>query len=277
MAKEKAKKEKIDQTEAKNNKSSKTKKNSKYTMQQKVFYTLVTILGLCTAFVGYKALTYFVLEPMQYSGAPVYGYRTEGLPEISETTLVDVEKMGMSEAGVESVDVKVSGPVIYINVRVDQSTELKAAKASAVAIADELKSAVTLEEEQNLYDIFNVQLAVYNQDPQALKETNREAELAYVNEFDTAIVEEILVHAEEYPTAATIQRAKDNIVLLSEGEIKDEFTKRVEAIKEWTAEEQEEAGNIPEKVVSQDVPQSDLATYPVWGTYNLAKDKYIWQ
>lgn len=274
MAKEKTN---SSQTETQNKKSDKPKKASKFQTKYTVFYGLIAVLAVCTVIVAYQGVNYFVLGPMSFSGAPVYGYRTEGLPEILESDLTKTTEFAKAQDNVKDASIKVSGPVIYINVLVNEETELEAAKSAATKTADQLLETVKLEDEKTLYDAYDLQLVVYNKDPETLRQENRDAELEYITEFDTAIVEEIVAHAEAYPTAETIDRAKRNIALLRDGEVKDAFNARVGELTEWTAEKMEEVGEIPEKVVNQDIPQSDLASYPSWGTYSPQTDKYVWK
>ena len=247
------------------------------------FTIVILILMGFTGYIGYKALDFFVLQPASHSGNPVYGYRLEDLPEISTATLDEATTFGLEQKGVEAVTFDVRGQVIYLTVKVASDTELKVARSSAEAMATELQKKL---DNKDLYRVYDLQVVVYNDDPLALKEANREEEITYVRKFNNEIVEEILAHAEKYPTVDTIERARQNILLMPDfldkeetvvNEVKDKFEARLAEIVEWTADEIEAAGEIPEKVVNQDVPESELASYPSWGAYDSDKGTYVWK
>ena len=247
------------------------------------FTVIILILMGFTGYIGYQALEFFVLQPASHSGSPVYGYRLEDLPEISSTVLEEATAFGQEQKGVEAATFDVRGQVIYLNVEVASDTELKVARSSAEAMATELQKKL---DNKELYRLYDLQMVVYNDDPLALKEANRAEEITYVREFNNGIVEEILAHAEKYPTVDTIDRARQNILLMPDfldkeetvaNEVKDKFEARLAEIVEWTAEEVEAAGEIPEKVVNQDVPESELASYPSWGAYDSDEETYVWK
>ena len=110
-----------------------------------------------------------------------------------------------------------------------------------------------------------------------LLESNREAEDLYVKEHKVSIVETIIAHTEQYPTAENMQRSQANINILNKKypEEAQAFQERIDALREYTAEEQE-ALDIPTLIVDQTVPTSDLSDFPSWGVYHLESSKAQW-
>ncbi|MGL4337199.1 MAG: hypothetical protein ACRCST_09930 [Turicibacter sp.] len=267
---------------AKDNTSTETKvktpkKKTKKADKQTIFYSVIGVLGVLTLLFGYSMLNYFYLQPSKASGKPVYGYRLENLPPVAETVITDVEKYALTQNNVQTASIDIKGPVIYIDLRVDLNTDLAVGRTSAENVASKLSDSVKVEGGKTLYDFYEVQLVVSNDDPKKLAEENSKAQEVYVQEFDLSVVEKVVVYAETYPTQANIDRANNNIVLLPEGRDRSALDARVKSLKALTAEEEEAIGEIPTLEVSKDVPRSTLAQYPAWGTSNSATKKIEWK
>ena len=81
------------------------------------------------------------------------------------------------------------------------------------------------------------------------------------------------------PTVANIERANKNIAYMqtSYPEEAAAFQKRVDALTELTAEQEEALGEIPMLEVDKEIKPSSIAEYPSWGTLNPETGKYDWK
>lgn len=251
----------------------KTSKKRNITKKRTVLYGYIGILAVVTVLFGYNVLKYFYLDPLKVAGQPVYGYRTENLQPISQDVIAKAEEVGKSQSGVESVTIKVQGPVVYVDVHVEGGVNIDNAREVAEASANELFT-----QAKDIINDYNVQLVVSTGDSKEVAATNREEELAYIKEHDLDIVEQIVANAEKYPTATNIQRANANIDILAKSykEEAEAFRTRINALTELTAEQEESLGAIPELVVDQSIKQSDISTYPSWGVYDKTTETFKW-
>ena len=108
---------------------------------------------------------------------------------------------------------------------------------------------------------YSFQLVVSTGDVKALTDANREQELEYYKQHRLDIVEQIVAHAEEYPTQ----------------EEKEAFDARIEALTVLTAEEEEALGDIPYLEVDQAIKPTEISDYPSWGAYDKNTQSFVWQ
>lgn len=243
-----------------------------------VLYSFIGVLAVLTVLFAYNVVDYFYLDPIKASGKPQYGDRLNDLTPVSESIINDAVSYGNGQSGVKTVDITVEGMVVYIDVRVDSTTAIATAKASAEKISDYLITAMD-KANANSSNAYNFQLVVANEDPQALVDKNRAEELEYIKNHDVAVVEQVIAYAEEYPTATNLDRANKNIVYLEKTypEEAAAFQKRVAALTELTAEQEEALGEIPTLEVEKEIKPSSIAEYPSWGTLNKETNKYDWK
>ena len=275
MAAEKTKKETTTNT-----KTTKAKSKQKRSKKEVWFYSFLGVLGILTVLLAYDALDYFYLTPMKSAGKPLYGYRTENLVTVEDSMISSAITYGLDQTGVDEVDILVTGPVIYIDVRVSSNTDLTTAQASAEKISDYLIGEIN-EVSKDAAKEYDFQLVVSSGNLKQLAEENREAELEHIKENDIRIVEQVVAYAEEYPTATNIQRANKNIevILKSYPEEAEKFQARVDQLDEYTAEEEEALGEIPTLTVDKNVPTSTITEdgYPSWATIDAETNEYIWK
>ena len=275
MAAEKTKKETTT-----NAKTTKAKSKQQRSKKEVWFYGLLGVLGVLTVLLAYDALDYFYLAPAKSAGKPLYGDRTENLVTIEDSMISSTRTYGLNQSGVAEVDILVNGPIIYIDVRVTPNTDLTMAQASAEKISDYLIDEINKVNKDAAKE-YNFQLVVSSGNLIQLAEENRVAELEHIKENDIRIVEEVVAYAEEYPTAANIQRANKNIevILKPYPEEVKKFQARVKQLVEYTAEEEEALGEIPTLTVDKNVPTSTITAdgYPSWATIDTETNKYIWK
>ena len=255
-----------------------TKAKSKKRSQKKVvFYSFIGVLSILLA---YNVVDYFYLTPIQLAGKPLYGNRMENIVEVADNVVSKAVSYGEGQSGVDEVNITVQGPIVYIDVRVSNSTALSTAQKTAEKISDYLMDEMNQTSKDSAAN-YDFQLVVSSGDITKLAEENREAELEHIKENDMRIVDEVVTYAEEYPTAANIQRANANIDLLAKTykEEAEAFRSRINALKEYTAEEEEALGDIPTLVVDKNVPTSTITKngYPSWGTIDPDTGNYIWK
>lgn len=259
-------------------KTSSTKGKKSRGKKQIALYSFIGVLAVITVLFGYNILSYFYIEPMRASGKPQYGARLEDVVSISDSIIADAKSYGNGQSGVKSVNITVKGMIVYIDVRVDSTTAVATAQTNAEKISDYLIGAMD-KANANSSDAYNFQLVVANEDPQTLVDTNRAEEFEYIKEHDIAVVEQVIVYAEEYPTVTNIERANKNITYLQKTypEEAQSFKKRVDALTELTAEQEEALGEIPTLEVDKEIKPSSIAEYPSWGTLNTQTNKYEWK
>ena len=257
-----------------------TAKTKKRSQKEVVLYSFIGVLGVISILFAYNVVDYFYLTPMKIAGKPLYGNRTENIVEVADSVVNKAVSYGEDQSGVDEVNITVQGPVIYIDVRVSNSTALSTAQKAAEKISDYLIDEInqTSKDSATNYDF---QLVVSSGDITKLAEENREAELEHIKENDMRIVDEVVTNAEKYPTAANIQRANANIDLLAKTykEEAEAFRQRIGALTELTAEQEEALGEIPTLVVDKNVPTSAITEngYPSWGTIDPDTGKYTWK
>lgn len=271
MATEKSKKQ---SNENKSNAMPKTKRSKR----EIVFYSFIGVLAVVTLVFAYSVIDYFYIEPTKSAGKPVYGDRLEDIAPINDAVIKDAESYGSQQAGVNSVKITMEGMIAYLDVRVDSTTDINTAKSSAENISNYFISAID-ESNADSSKKYNFQLVVSNEDPSLLADTNRQQELEYIKAHDVSIVEQVVAYAEEYPTAANIERANKNIAYMQKS-YPDEaaaFQTRVDNLTELTAEQQEALGEIPTLEVDKEIKPSTIAQYPSWGTLNTETGQYEWK
>lgn len=255
-------------------------KPKKRSQKEVVFYSFIGVLGVLSILFAYNVVDYFYLTPIKLAGKPLYGNRTENIVEVADNAVSKAVSYGEGQSGVDEVNITVQGPVVYIDVRVSNSTALSTAQKTAEKISDYLMDEMN-QTSKNAAANYDFQLVVSSGDITKLAEENREAELEHIKENDMRIVDEVVTYAEEYPTAANIQRANANIDLLAKTykEEAEAFRSRINALKEYTAEEEEALGEIPTLVVDKNVPTSTITEngYPSWGTIDPDTGNYIWK
>lgn len=241
-------------------------------------YSFIGVLAVVTVLFAYNVISYFYIEPTKAAGKPQYGDRLDGLVTIDQSIINDAQSYGSGLSGVQSVNITVEGMIVYIDVRVDSTTALTTAQANTEKISDYLIDAMD-KANANSSQAYNFQLVVANEDPKTLVDTNRAEELDYIKQHDVAIVDQVVGYAEEYPTVANIERANKNIAYMqtSYPEEAAAFQKRVDALTELTAEQEEALGEIPTLEVDKEIKPSSIAEYPSWGTLNPETGKYDWK
>ena len=223
-------------------------------------YSFIGVLAVVTVLFAYNVISYFYIEPTKAAGKPQYGDRLDGLVTIDQSIINDAQSYGSGLSGVQSVNITVEGMIVYIDVRVDSTTALTTAQANTEKISDYLIDAMD-KANANSSQAYNFQLVVANEDPKTLVDTNRAEELDYIKQHDVAIVEQVVGYAEEYPTVANIERANKNIAYMqtSYPEEAAAFQKRVDALTELTAEQEEALGEIPTLEVDKEIKPSSIA------------------
>lgn len=255
--------------------TAKAKKNR--SKKEIALYSFIGVLAVISVLFAYNVISYFYIEPTKAAGKPQYGDRLDDLVTIDQSIINDAESYGNGQSGVKTVEITVEGMVVYIDVRVDSTTALTTAQTSAEKISDYLINAMD-KANTNASKSYNFQLVVANEDPQALVDANRSEELEYIKQHDIAVVEQVVVYAEQYPTAANIERANKNIAYLQTtyADEANDFQKRVDALTELTAEQEEALGEIPTLEVNKEIKPSSIAEYPSWGTLNKETSNYDW-
>lgn len=260
-------------------------KGPKLPKKRVILYSYIGILAVLTVLFGFHLLKYFYLDPLSVAGRPVYGYRTENLESISDSVIAAAEEKGAQQSGVNEVKVTVQGPVVYVNVQVNDGVDVETARAAAEATATKM-----LDEIGDKSQEYSFQLVVSTGDVKALTDANREQELEYYKQHRLDIVEQIVAHAEEYPTQENIDRAKNNIKVMPKDynkktgeyeyrykEEKEAFDARIEALTVLTAEEEEALGEIPYLEVDQAIKPTEISDYPSWGAYDKNTQSFVWQ
>lgn len=179
----------------------------------------------------------------------------------------------------------VQGPVVYVKVQVDEGVDVETAREAAEVTATQM-----LDEVGDKLADYSIQLVVSSGDVNELTDANREQELEHYKQHRLEIVEQIVAHAEEYPTQENIERAKSNIKVMPQDynkktgeyeyrykEEKEAFEARIEALTPLTAEEEEAMGDIPYLEVNQEIEPTEISDFPSWGAYDKNTQSFEWQ
>ncbi len=260
-------------------------KGSKLPKKRVILYSYIGVLTVVTVLFGFHVLKYFYLDPLSTAGHPVYGHRTENLESISESVIASAEEKGAQQPGVSEVKVTVQGPVVYVKVQVDEGVDVETAREAAEVTATQM-----LDEVGDKLADYSIQLVVSSGDVNELTDANREQELEHYKQHRLEIVEQIVAHAEEYPTQENIERAKSNINVMPKDynketgeyeyrykEEKEAFEARIEALTPLTAEEEEALGDIPYLEVNQEIEPTEISDFPSWGAYDKNTQLFEWQ
>ncbi len=246
---------------------------TKPTKQKKCLGFKLFGIGLTCATLGfgYVVADYFYFEPMRNAGKPVYGTRLDHLSPLDPTILETVQAQALNTEGIQSAQLHVQGEVIYLSLT---TNSLSLDEAQKVA---EKTAKTFVQKAGDSFKNYNLQLMVTTPNLDELLTSNRDAEDLHVKNHKVGIIETIIAHTEKYPTAENMQRSQANINILKKSypEEAEAFQARIEALKEYTAEE-EAALNIPALTVDQTVPTSNLSDFPSWGVYSIETSKTQW-
>jgi len=246
-------------------------------------YALV-LLGI-TLYFAWHVLNLLVLTPMRAEGL-LLGSRMEHIEYLEEAWMRDTETFGATVDDVDYVDVFWNqGPVVYVSVRVEPGISRSDARSAARTVVEyfiETSGEVALQ--------YDIQIVVSYGDISEQVEENQEALIQHVHEYHRDLVEKIIAHAERYPSDTNVNRARENIdafaysitLAAGEGEV-DAMRQRLNALNVVFEDELaggEEDGDIelmprlPLQIYQ--TPRSNIARFPIWGTWNNERSRISW-
>lgn len=260
----------------------KTKKRLKF----RHIYALIMVA--VTAYLGYFVLDMLVLTPMNATGI-ILGMRMDEHTPLEISWLRDAEVYGEALEDVESVTVFWnSGPVVYVIVRVDEGVGRGDARRRARSTVEHF-----IELSDGVASTYDIQVVVtqgdvseqFSVNQAGIREHIHEEELReHVHQYNYEFVQAVLAHAEAFPSEANVERARANIVL-TQSRLRPsilivagdaglaELIRRVESIEIATAEE---GADMPAYPRSHQIPQSSIARFPNWGTWDNDRGNIIW-
>lgn len=230
-------------------------------------------ISLLTVFFCYLVIDYFCLDPLRQSGKPVYGERLTHLTPLDPKLLQSFETSNSTNEAFSNISISVRGPIIYLNVTVSNETTLDQAKKEAQQLSDQL-----MEQLGSALEGYTLQLVLSTDEYESMLETNREKELAHIKEHDLSVVEKVVAYTEKYPTQTNVDRSQANIDLLAKTYPVEaqQFQERLDQLTPYTEEEEAALSVIPNLVVDQTIPTSQLTDYPLWGIGTPESPKIKW-
>lgn len=222
--------------------------------------------------------------PRIATGTPMLGYRMEDIPEIDESWITATEEFGENQKHVDEVEIHATtGPVIYFNVRVDEGTSLKKARAAAAEIVEHFRDI-----SDEVVPHYNLQVVISQGDIAALRVENQAAVTAHSHEYLYDFAESTLDYAEQYPSSGNVQRAEVNINSRLTNSIRfavgeeglERMRERLAAIIVMTSAEEaaliEELGYMPSYSPIMQVPATEISQFPNWGVWNDRRSRIDW-
>lgn len=263
-----------------------TKKNlnvTKRIRRPRIAFIYGIILCIATIVLAGAVIYTLWWTPRSATGAPILGYRMEGIAELEESWITQTEDFGGNHEHIDDVKITLTtGPVIYFDVRVIEGTSRRNAREAATVIVEHF---IEISDEAALD--YNLQVVISYGDIAAIIEENQAAVTAHVHEYYWLLTEAILAFAEQVPSSFNVTRAYENInafensIILAAGE--DELARmrsRQEAITVLTSEEEaarvEAEGQIPRYSNPVQVPPTEISQFPNWGTWNTRRSRIDW-
>ena len=229
-------------------------------------------------------LNLLVLTPRRTTGVLVHGYRMESIQYLEEAWKTETEYFGSTLDEVDYVSIFWNtGPVVFVNVRVESGTSLSDARSAATEVVEyliDISDEVVLE--------YDIQVVVSYGDVSQQREENHDEVIQHVHSYNHSLVEAILAHAEQHSSEFNVDRAyqningafTDSIIIVVGEEGLEEMRSRLEAIEvaiiEVGDDESESYDSIPRYLGVRQIPQSNIADFPNWGTWDNQRSRMIW-
>ena len=224
--------------------------------------------------------------PRRDAGSPVLGDRMEGIEQLEESWIQETEGFGNDHSNVYNFSIFWnSGPVVYFNVEVNEGVSLGDARSAAGDIVTYF-----IDLSDGVAEDYNLQVAISRagDDLAELRDANHAAVREHALEHQHGFVEEILAHAEQYPTANNANRAYNhlrqfgNIIIEVAGEEElESMWERHGSIVELTAEQEDQLAEdlgrpVPAAGEDRRVPSTDFSTFPNFGVWDHDRGRINW-
>ena len=242
------------------------------------------ILLLLTALLAWHIVNLLILTPMRETGEAVHGSRMDEIQPIEQSWRDDAIAFGASLDDVSYVQIFWRGsPVVYFNVRVEPGTTRRYSRRAARAIVEHF-----IEVSDDVARQYDLQIAITraDSDVQEMRAEHHAAVERHVHEYNHSLVEDILAHAEQYPSETNVARARSNIEVFAASIIAvvdeaglEEMRARVTALGGGEPEPLEDEDFEPMPSFGADVrqiPRSDISNFPIWGTWDNERSRVIW-
>lgn len=260
----------------KNSKKFKGKKRLKF----RHIYALI-MLGVTVGLILH-VVNLLVLTPRRDTGVPSHGHRMDEIDDLEESWKTTTEAFGATVDHVDYVSIFWNnGPVVYVSVRVEEGTSLQDAHDVAAEIIEhfiEVSNDVVLQ--------YDIQVVVSYGDITEQRTENHAAVIQHVHEYNHELVEEILSWAERYRSEFNVERAERNIndfadsikVVVGEEGLEAMLARvdAIDTISEAGYEDDDDHEPIPRFAVTVQIPSSDIANFPNWGTWNHEEARIDW-
>ena len=255
------------------------------------------ILLVITGVLAWLVLDLLVLEPARNRGVVVHGSRMEGIQDLEEFWKTDTIAFASTLDEVDYVTIFWNtGPVVYINVRVQPGTELLDAHRAAETVGNyfiEISDGVARQYDLQFVVSYGVISYIDADGNRAgILIDNQNAVVRHTHEYHHGLVEYVLAWAERYPSDFNVTRASDNIDFFINSVIEvvgesglAELRARVAAIEivvEIVADTEDGAdGAITQQLPRlpaniRQIDQSNISTFPNWGAWCNENSRIIW-
>lgn len=231
-----------------------------------------------TGILVYHVVNLLVLTPRRDAGIPIHGHRMEEIEYLEAAWMTETEAFGATVDDVDYVSIFWNnGPVVYVSVRVEEGTTRRRARRAAREVIEYF-----IEVSEDVVLQYDIQVVVSYGDVVEQREENHAAVIQHVHEYHHDLVEDILAWAETYPSEFNVDRAHNNIhnvftesIRIAVGEEGlEEMKTRLASIDIVDEDEEEPLPRFPFNI--RQIPPSNIARFPNWGTWNNRRARIDW-
>jgi|GEM_PF-3483695 len=225
--------------------------------------------------------------PRRDAGSPVLGDRMENIEQLENSWIRDTEAFGNDQSDVNEFSIFWnSGPVVYFNVEVNE----RVSRSDARSVATEIV-AYFVDVSDGVAEDYNLQVVISRagEDLRELRDENHAEVRAHTFAHQYALVEDILAHAEQYPTANNLNQVyrrlnefRHVIIELSGEEGLAAMWERHGAVVELTAEQEDQLAdqlglsNVPSFRENRRISPTDMSRFPNFGVWNHNRGRIDW-
>ena len=241
-------------------------------------HVYVLLMVIVTAGFAWHVFDLLVLTPMNADLA--LGMRMERIEPLETDWFAAVEEFGAMQDDVDYVTFFWNtGPVVYVSVRIEEGTRPRNARRVARRIVEHF---IQVSDDVALQ--YDIQVVISRGDITEQVEENQAEVIRLANEYNHSFAEATLAWAERYPNQINVDRARANLsqgsrIFSSIAEVVgeeglQEMIDRLEAIAIVIESDGDEP--MPRYPGTHQIPPTNIARFPIWGTWSNDISRIIW-
>jgi len=261
-------------------------------------YALLMVIATCIF--SWFVLDWLVFDPMSEIGYLALGYRMEEITPIEDKWIENTETFAATVENIDYLDIFWNtGPVIFFNVRLEQGTSRSDGRRAARTVVTHF-----IEETNGVARQYDLQVVIsYGliHDTKTVTVDGEEREvmtgiladhndavIRHTHEFYLDFTERTLAHAEAYPSQSNVTRASQNLqrrdfseaiiaIIGEEGlSYMRDRVNAIEVLPEGARDDYDNEIILPRYTGELQIPQSNIARFPQWGTWSNETNRIIW-